>query len=50
MFGAPSAQSVFQDTMQIKQIRAKALYRSFTPSMFVMSLGASQQQNKHHKF
>lgn len=50
LVSAPSAQSVFRDTMQMKRIRAKALYGSFTPSMFVMSLGASQQQNKHHGF
>lgn len=50
LFGAPSAQNVFRDTMQMKRIKAKALYGSFILSMFVMSLGASQQQNKHHGF
>jgi hypothetical protein len=37
LFGAPSAQCVFRDTIQTKRTKAKALYGSFVPSMFVMS-------------
>jgi hypothetical protein len=41
LFGASSAQSVFWDTVQMERIKAKALYGSPIPSMFVMSLEAS---------
>jgi hypothetical protein len=47
LFGAPSAYSVFEDTVQIRRMKAKVTYEGFSPdSIFMLSFGASTQATK----
>lgn len=46
LFGTRNAQSVFEDTNQIRRLKARVVYESLSQeTMFIMSLGASHQQS-----
>jgi len=51
LFGAPSAYSVFEDTIQIRQMKAKVTYDGLSAdSIFLLSFGASTQATKRQGF
>jgi hypothetical protein len=51
LFGAPSAHSIFEDTMQIKRMRAKVTFNDLSAdTIFMMSFGASTQANERQGF
>jgi hypothetical protein len=51
LFGARGAHSVFEDIIQMRRIKAEAVYGSLSPrTMFVMSPGASHQPSDDHGF
>ena len=46
-FGAPSAYSVFEDTIQIRKMKAKVIYNGLNAgTIFMLSFGASTQTTK----
>jgi hypothetical protein len=51
LFGAPSAYSVFEDTIQIRQMKAKVTYDGLSANtVFMMSFGASTEASKRQGF
>lgn len=48
LFGARTADSMSEDTIQMRLLRAEAVYENLSPkTMFIMSFGGRNQPNKH---
>ena len=51
LFGAPSAHSIFEDTIQIRRMKAKVTYNDLSAdTIFTMSFGSSTKANERHGF